>query len=88
MQSKSFSKIVEGFKFFLNNVIFLNPKVPASVDKNSDKRCDLKIVENGEEITRTFDYKVSLSPLLSSVSPMRGGTGGGTLLTITGSGFP
>jgi hypothetical protein len=48
----------------------------------------LKILENGITVTSTFEYKASLTPTITSSSPLRGGTGGGTLLTITGSGFP
>ncbi|KAM6899772.1 PKHD1 like 1, tandem duplicate 1 [Xenentodon cancila] len=34
-----------------------------------------------------FTYKSELTPVISEVSPRRGGTGGGTRLTIAGSGF-
>ena len=34
-----------------------------------------------------FTYDRSLTPTVASVSPDRGGTGGGTRITITGSGF-
>ncbi|KAG7219451.1 hypothetical protein INR49_009285 [Caranx melampygus] len=34
-----------------------------------------------------FTYKSSLTPVISEVSPSRGGTAGGTRLTISGSGF-
>lgn len=54
----------------------------------SDQDCDLKVLQNGQEITRSFAYRLNISPRLVSVTPMRGGTGGGTLLTITGTGFP
>lgn len=34
-----------------------------------------------------YTFTVGLTPVVSSVSPARGGTGGGTLVTIGGSGF-
>ena len=39
-------------------------------------------------LSSSFAYKAALTPTVSSVSPQRGGTGGGTTLTITGTGFP
>ncbi len=39
-------------------------------------------------LSTSFTYKAALTPTVSSVSPLRGGTGGGTTLTITGTGFP
>ena len=38
-------------------------------------------------LTDGYTYDASLTPEVTSVSPARGGTGGGVLLTITGSGF-
>ena len=35
----------------------------------------------------SFTYKTSLTPVIDSVEPRRGGTAGGTTLNITGSGF-
>uniref|UniRef100_A0A3Q2YMV4 PKHD1 like 1, tandem duplicate 1 n=1 Tax=Hippocampus comes TaxID=109280 RepID=A0A3Q2YMV4_HIPCM len=35
-----------------------------------------------------FTYKTQLTPVITEVSPRRGGTAGGTTLTISGSGFP
>ena len=34
-----------------------------------------------------FTYKASITPTISNVNPRRGGTGGGTRVTITGTGF-
>ncbi|KAK7898488.1 hypothetical protein WMY93_019341 [Mugilogobius chulae] len=39
------------------------------------------------DISSGYTYKSSLTPVISDVSPRRGGTAGGVLLTITGSGF-
>lgn len=38
-------------------------------------------------ITNGYTYKTSLTPVITDVSPRRGGTAGGTLLTVTGYGF-
>ena len=38
-------------------------------------------------LTNAFSYESSLTPQVTEVSPRRGGTGGGTPITITGSGF-
>ncbi|XP_044191170.1 PKHD1 like 1, tandem duplicate 1 [Thunnus albacares] len=38
-------------------------------------------------ISNGFTYKSQLTPLITEISPRRGGTAGGTRLTITGSGF-
>lgn len=38
-------------------------------------------------ISNGFTYKSQLTPVIAEVSPRRGGTAGGTRLTITGSGF-
>ncbi|XP_053190049.1 fibrocystin-L-like [Scomber japonicus] len=38
-------------------------------------------------ISNGFTYKSQLTPVITEVSPRRGGTAGGTRLTITGSGF-
>jgi len=58
-----------------------------SVRVCSDSSCALVVSENGLAETRSFVYKLSLTPVLTRVSPARGGTGGGTRLTIEGSGF-
>ncbi len=62
--------------------------VPDAVVKNADSVCTVSVAENGQTATSTFTYRLALTPVISSSSPARGGTGGGTLLTITGSGFP
>ena len=55
---------------------------------NKDEVCTLKLIENENTVTSTFSYLASLTPSITGVNKLRGGTGGGTLLTITGSGFP
>ena len=61
-----------------------------SMSGTGSKSCDLNIVQSQGSTTSsaiTFTYEESLTPMVSSISPRRGGTGGGTPITITGSGF-
>ncbi len=67
--------------------LFYLTQVPPNVD-SQDNSCELKIIQNEFNVTSKFDYKASLTPTINSCAPLRGGTGGGTLLTISGSGFP
>ena len=38
-------------------------------------------------LSDALDYDLNVSPNITSVYPRRGGTGGGTKITITGEGF-
>lgn len=51
--------------------------------------CDVQITQNGvvKTLTSSYTYDATLSPTVTSVTPRRSGTGGGTTLTIEGSGF-
>lgn len=69
----------------LNKIIC---QVPAAKNKGSDSSCSVFVTENKMTASSSFNYKLSLTPTLSSSSPARGGTGGGTLITIVGTGFP
>jgi hypothetical protein len=62
-------------------------KVPANVN-DQDNTCSLIVTENSVTATSTFAYRSALTPSVSSSSPIRGGTGGGTVLTINGNNFP
>ena len=46
------------------------------------------MTENGLTATSTFTYQAALTPTVASVDVQRGGTGGGTTLTIAGTQFP
>ena len=48
----------------------------------------MSVSSNSVVQTAFFTYRAGLTPTVDSVSPTRGGTGGGTTLTISGSGFP
>lgn len=71
-----------------SSVSSITCQVPQASTKNADSTCTLTVRENGQTATSTFDYLLSLTPTLTSASPLRGGTGGGTLITITGTNFP
>ena len=62
--------------------------VPKADVTDADSTCDVVLSENGQTETSSFTYRLALTPTVTGVSPFRGGTGGGTLLTITGTGFP
>ena len=63
------------------------PSSPASPDTDQD--CDVVVTSNSVAATGTesFSYLASLTPSFSSVSPSMGGTAGGTMVAISGSGF-
>ena len=63
-------------------------QVPPAVEKKSDSACSVVVKESQMNAEATFKYKLGLTPTLTSSSPARGGTGGGTLITIIGTGFP
>ncbi|KAF7655004.1 hypothetical protein LDENG_00062160 [Lucifuga dentata] len=51
--------------------------------------CEVAVINQlyAVNISSGFTYKSLLTPVITDVSPRRGGTAGGTRLTITGSGF-
>ena len=51
--------------------------------------CDVTAAVGSVSATKTgaYSYKSALTPVITEVSPRRGGTGGGTSLTIKGTGF-
>ncbi|XP_038070546.1 fibrocystin-L-like isoform X1 [Patiria miniata] len=64
-------------------------EVPAN-SGSGEVVCDVTVtLDSGATFTESdaFTYKTSLTPVIDSVEPRRGGTAGGTTLNITGSGF-
>ena len=61
-----------------------SPRTP-----NSSLACNLTLEHNGVVATsgESFVFTDALTPRLVSITPMLGGTGGGTLVTLTGSGL-
>lgn len=55
----------------------------------SDVSCVVAVFNQLDAVNMSngFTYKSQLTPVIAEVSPRRGGTAGGTRLTITGSGF-
>ena len=51
--------------------------------------CDIDVTQNGvtQSLVGGYTYDATLTAEITGVSPARGGTGGGTSLTIAGSGF-
>ncbi|CAF4352540.1 unnamed protein product, partial [Rotaria magnacalcarata] len=61
---------------------------PAATASVSDTTCSLIVSIGGLTQTVSYVYQANLTASVTSVSPTRGGTGGGTTLTITGTNFP
>ncbi|CAJ0921028.1 unnamed protein product, partial [Ranitomeya imitator] len=55
----------------------------------SSQSCNVSVVNenNSVQLNEAFTYSSALTPTISDVTPKRGGTAGGTRLTITGSKF-
>ncbi|CAF4012065.1 unnamed protein product [Rotaria sp. Silwood2] len=66
-------------------LICVTPEV-SMVEVNSS--CNLTVTVNGISKNTLFTYKANLTAIVTSVSPTRGGTGGGTRITINGNNFP
>ncbi|XP_075907773.1 fibrocystin-L-like [Nelusetta ayraudi] len=62
---------------------------PLNNDTQSEVSCTVEVSNqlDAVNISSGFTYKSQLTPVISEVSPRRGGTAGGTTLTIQGSGF-
>lgn len=61
---------------------------PALTMVSGDTLCNMTVVVDGITEETGFTYKANLTSTVNSVSPNRGGTGGGTLITINGTNFP
>ncbi|XP_054461971.1 PKHD1 like 1, tandem duplicate 1 [Anoplopoma fimbria] len=62
---------------------------PSINDTQPEVRCVVAVINqlDGVNISDGYSYKSQLTPVIAEVSPRRGGTAGGTRLTISGSGF-
>ncbi|CAM4636768.1 unnamed protein product [Leuciscus chuanchicus] len=67
----------------------LNCEVPPNNGSEAERACTVIVMNGGDTVnlTNSYTYRSSLTPVITSVSPRRGGTAGGTRLTITGTGF-
>ena len=61
---------------------------PSAVSSPPSQQCNLTVSVGGLSQTAVFTYRANLTATVTSISPRRGGTGGGTLLNITGTNFP
>lgn len=68
-----------------NQLTCLTPAVSSSEVNSS---CNVIVSVDNMSQNTMFTYANNLTATISSVSPRRGGTGGGTLLTIVGTQFP
>ncbi|XP_057684607.1 fibrocystin-L-like [Corythoichthys intestinalis] len=62
---------------------------PLNNGSDSEASCTVSVINTLESVNMSsgFTYKTMLTPVITEVSPQRGGTAGGTTLTISGSGF-
>ncbi|KAK7084669.1 Fibrocystin-L [Halocaridina rubra] len=63
---------------------------PASTASGSSQVCDVVVTNpdmSSAILANGFTYMQSLTPAVTAIFPVRGGTAGGTNLTITGTGF-
>ncbi|XP_045717230.1 fibrocystin-L [Phyllostomus hastatus] len=64
-------------------------KTPPNNGRGPEQACEVSVA-NGKDLsqsTASFTYTMSLTPLVTGISPKRGSTAGGTRLTVRGSGF-
>ncbi|XP_075126263.1 fibrocystin-L-like [Leptodactylus fuscus] len=68
---------------------FLYCATPMRNDTTSSQSCNVMVINGGTnvQIINSFTYSSAFTPVISDVTPKRGGTAGGTRLTITGSQF-
>lgn len=71
----------------LSNVelVCLTPQVSPDI---VDSSCNLTATSGGISKRLPFTFRANLTSTIASVGPSRGGTGGGTMITINGSNFP
>ena len=71
------------------SLTMLNCEVPSYTYPGSDIVCDVIVTTMGTSyvIQDGYTYMNNLTPQVTSIYPLMGGTAGGTTLTITGSGF-
>ena len=74
---------------YITTTTNISCEAPSHALGNIDQVCDIEIILNGfsDVLSNGFTYKPDLTSQITSVTPSRGGTGGGTTLTILGSGF-
>ena len=66
----------------------LTCRTPSATVSSSDTSCNLVVTAGSLSQTASYVYAANLTATITAINPIRGGTGGGTLLTITGTNFP
>ena len=66
-------------------LICTTPNISLATGNSS---CNLTVTTDGISKNTPFSYSINLTSTVVSVSPGRGGTGGGTTITINGTNFP
>ncbi len=61
---------------------------PSITISSLDTTCTLTVTIGDLTQSLSYIYETNLTAIVTSVSPTRGGTGGGTTLTLTGTNFP
>jgi hypothetical protein len=61
---------------------------PSQTISSTDQSCNLTVTVGDFSQSVTYDYGANVTATVTSVAPTRGGTGGGTTLTIIGTNFP
>ena len=56
-------------------------------NSTTDKSCNLTVTENGMSASAVFNYSLALTSVVQNISRTRGGTGGGSIITIYGDNF-
>ncbi|XP_030644362.1 PKHD1 like 1, tandem duplicate 1 [Chanos chanos] len=64
-------------------------RVPLNNGSEADQTCTVAVMNGNASVSiaNGYTYRSALTPVITEVSPRRGGTAGGTTLTITGSNF-
>jgi hypothetical protein len=61
---------------------------PSQTVSSTNQLCSLTVTVGSLSQSVSYVYQANLTATVTSVTPTRGGTGGGTTLTITGTNFP
>ncbi|XP_066121905.1 fibrocystin-L [Saccopteryx bilineata] len=72
-----------------SNYTTLLCKIPPTNGRAPEQACEVSVVSGKDlsQSTTPFTYTLSLTPLVTRISPTRGSTAGNTRLTVMGSGF-
>lgn len=66
-----------------------DPVTPVCLGTGPQQECNVTVA-NSEALSQlpsAFTYATALTPVVTGIKPRRGGTAGGTKLTIKGTGF-